>query len=133
MRISDWSSDVCSSDLFRRRRAVYAAERLAWLELNGCPLTPATAKKLDALKRVDPKWSDDWAGNADRSLDSRGGMVERVTDTRGIETAPTGKILDEARNKTESGHGELRDFRPFEGLVVAQPLDRKSTRLNSSH
>src|SRR3546814_9429019 len=68
------------------------------------------------------KWSDDWAGNADRSLDSRGGMVERVTATRGIETAPIGKILDEARNKTESGHGELRDFRPFEGLVVAQPF-----------
>src|SRR3546814_19584541 len=77
---------------------------------------------LDALKRVDPKWSDDWAGNADRSLDSRGGMVERVTDTRGIETAPIGKILDAARNKTESGHGELRDFRPFEGHVVAQPF-----------
>src|SRR3546814_8132597 len=88
-RISDWSSDVCSSDLllftlrarwpdftsrqrraierrivkgptrweeekasdFRRRRAVYAAERLAWLELNGCPLTPATAKKLRSEER----------------------------------------------------------------------------------
>lgn len=107
---------------FRRRRAVYAAERLAWLELNCCPLTPATAKMLDALKRVDPKWSDDWARNADRSLDSRGGMVERVTDSRGIETAPIGKILDEARSKTESRHGELRDFRPFEGLVAAQPF-----------
>jgi len=101
---------------------VYAAERLAWLQLNGCPLTPATAKKLETLKGVDPNWSDDWAGNADRSLDSRGGMVERVTDTRGIETAPIGKILDEARSKTESRHGELRDFRPFEGLVVAQPF-----------
>lgn len=107
---------------FRRRRAVYAAERLAWLELNGCPLTPAKAKMLDALKRVVPKWSDDWARNADRSLDSRGGMVERVTDTRGIETAPISKILDEARSKTESRHGELRDFRPFEGLVAAQPF-----------
>ena len=107
---------------FRRRRAVYAAERLAWLELKGCPLTPATAKKLETLKSVDPNWSDDWAGNADRSLDSRGGMVERVTDTRGIESAPIGKILDEARSKTESRHGELRDFRPFEGLVAAQPF-----------
>ncbi|TXG83982.1 MAG: hypothetical protein E6R12_06040 [Sphingomonadales bacterium] len=107
---------------FRRRRAVYAAKRLAWLELNGCPLTPATAKKLDALKRVDPKWSDDWASNADRSLDSRGSWVERVTDTRGIESAPIGRILDEARSKTEWRHGELRDFRPFEGLVVAQPF-----------
>lgn len=115
-----WEEEKASD--FRRRRAVYAAERLAWLELNGCPLTPATAKKLDKLKRVDPKWTDDWAGNADRSLDSRGGMVERVTDTRGIESAPIGRILDEARSKTESRHGELRDFRPFEGLVAAQPF-----------
>jgi hypothetical protein len=113
--------DEKASD-YRRRRAVYSAERLAWLELNGCPLTPATAKKLETLKAVDPKWSEDWAGNADRSLDSRGGMVERVTDTRGIETVPIGKILDEARNKTESRHGELQDFRPFEGLVASLPF-----------
>ena len=115
-----WDEEKASD--FRRRRAVYSAERLAWLELNGCPLTPATARMLDTLKRVNPKWSDDWAGNADRSLDSRGGMVERVTDTRGIESVPIGKILDEARSKTESRHGELRDFQPFEGLVAAQPF-----------
>ncbi|NIJ61676.1 SIR2 family protein [Qipengyuania flava] len=115
-----WEGEKASD--FRRRRAVYAAERLAWLELNGCPLTPVTTKKLDTLKRVDPKWSDEWAGNADRSLDSRGGMVERVTDTRGIESAPIGRILDEARSKTESRHGELQDFRPFEGVVAAQPF-----------
>lgn len=115
-----WDNEKASD--FRRRRAVYAAERLAWLELNGCPLTPATARKLDTLKRIDPKWSDDWGSNADRSLDSRGGMVERITETRGIESAPVGKILDEARSKTESRHGELRDFRPFEGLVATQPF-----------
>lgn len=107
---------------FRRRRAVYAAERLVWLELHDCPLTLLTAKKLEQLKRVDPTWSDDWARNADRSLDSRGGMVERVTDTRGIEAAPISKILDEGLSKTESRHGELRDFRPFEGLVASQPF-----------
>lgn len=115
-----WDEEKASD--FRRRRAVYSAERLAWLELNSCPLTPSTVKALEKLKAVDPKWSDDWAGNADRSLDSRGGMVERVTDTRGIESVPVDKILDEARSKTEKRHGELRDFRPFEGLVAAQPF-----------
>lgn len=115
-----WEEEKASD--FRRRRAVYAAERLAWLELSGCPLAPATAKKLDTLKRVDPKWSDDWAGNAGRSLDSRGGMVKRVTVTRGLESAPIGRIIDDARIKTESRHGELRDFRPFDGLVAGQPF-----------
>ena len=85
-------------------------------------LTPATGKSLATLKNVDPRWSDDWARGADRSLDSRGGMVERVTDTRGIESVPIRTILEEARNKTESRHGELRDFRPFEGLVTLKPF-----------
>lgn len=107
---------------FRRRKAVYAAERLAWLELNGCSLTPVTANGLAVLKGIDPNWSDDWARGADRSLDSRGGTVERVTETRGIDSVPIGRILEEARAKTESRHRELRDFRPFEGLVAAQPF-----------
>lgn len=115
-----WKEEKASD--FRRRRAVYSAARLAWLELNGCPLTPATSKSLEKLKGVDPNWSDSWAGDADRSLDSRGGMVARITDTRGIESVPIGKIVDEARRKTESRHGELQDFHPFEGLVAAQPF-----------
>lgn len=115
-----WKEEKTSD--FRRRRAVYSAERLAWLELNGCALTPVTAKTLAGLKGVDPSWSEDWARGAARSFDSRGGMVERVTDTRGIESVPIAKILDDARSKTENRHGELRDFRPFEGLVTSQPF-----------
>lgn len=115
-----WEKEKVSD--FRRRKAMYSAERLAWLELNDCPLTPAMRARLATLKNVDPDWSDDWARGADRSLDPRGGMVERVTDTRGIETVPISKILDEAQKKTESPHGELRDFRPFDGLVASRPF-----------
>ncbi|MBN8816055.1 MAG: SIR2 family protein [Sphingomonas sp.] len=115
-----WENEKASE--FRRRRAVYSAERLLWLELNGCQLSPVASKALTSLKGVDPNWSDDWARGADRSLDSRGGMVERVTDTRGIESVSISQILHEARNKTESRHRELRDFRPFEGLVASRPF-----------
>lgn len=117
---SRWGNEKTSD--FKRRRAVAAAVRLAWLELNGCSLTPSTTKALKTLKLVDPNWSEEWASAADRSLDSRGGTVERVTDTRGIEAAPIGKILEKARSKTESPHGELRDYRPFDGLVAEQPF-----------
>lgn len=115
-----WENEKTSD--FRRRKAVYAAERLKWLEMNGCSLTPVTARALEGLKQVDPNWSEEWARGADRSLDSRGGMVERVTDTRGIESVPIDRILAEAREKTESRHGELRDFRPFEGLIASNPF-----------
>lgn len=115
-----WEEEKASD--FRRRKAIYAAERLTWLEMNECSLTPVTAKRLTVLKGKVPDWSDDRARSADRSLDSRGGMVERVTETRGIEAFPIGKILDEARNKTDNRNRELRDFRPFEGLVASQPF-----------
>ena len=115
-----WEEEKISD--FRRRKAVYAAERLAWFEWSGCKLSPAAGSQLTKLKGADPNWSDEWARNADRSHDSRGGFVERVTDTRGIESLPIGKILDEAKKKTESPHGELRDYRPFDGLVESRPF-----------
>src|SRR3546814_6096623 len=42
MRISDWSSDVCSSDLiFRAREAIMRSLVFAVLLLGGCATTPA--------------------------------------------------------------------------------------------
>src|SRR3546814_6857858 len=41
MRISDWSSDVCSSDLWswtRRRRGMAEADRPAWQEQTAAPV-----------------------------------------------------------------------------------------------
>jgi hypothetical protein len=107
---------------FRRRRAVYSAERLRWLELNDCPLTPTAKLKLDGLKKVDPQWSEEWAKNADGSYEGRSGTVERVIDTQGIETVAIGAVLDAARAKTERRFGEFRDYRPFDGLVNLRPF-----------
>jgi SIR2-like domain len=107
---------------YRKRKAAGSASRLRWLELNGCDLTTTTSAKLEALKLVDDRWSDRWAEAADDSLGPRGGYVERVTEVRGLDTIPISRIVAVAEERTEDRRDELRDYRPFEGLVASQPF-----------
>ena len=107
---------------FRRRRAADAASRLRWLELNQCALSPVTARTLSRLKRVDPRWSDGWAQSADDSLDPKGGIVERVTELRGLDQLPLSEVIAGARQRSEDRIAELKDYRPFEGFVASHPF-----------
>src|SRR3546814_1109564 len=97
MRISDWSSDVCSSDL------------AALAHLGGGEGGPDAA--------------DDGAKDFEQGPDRRDAYGARA---------------DEARLHAEGGADDLRKLRARRerrGEIGHQPtqLDRKSTRLNSSH
>src|SRR3546814_1998288 len=101
MRISDWSSDVCSSDLGRNLRALFRGVRAQAVETAPCV-------GLDTHLGA-------FAGN-------RGHKV-------GIEHGELGWLeLD------DDGIVSRRDHLAVEGLGIdGAALDRKSTRLNSSH
>src|SRR3546814_3916255 len=106
MRISDWSSDVCSSDLRRR-----AAPPDAALHVTATPPRP----DLTRGRRDDPRPRD----------------YHRSRD-RGIRTwvyADPGSAGDEAPVRCELDRSALRVRRGGAHAL----LDRKSTRLNSSH
>lgn len=107
---------------FKRRRATESASRLRWLQLEGCHLSQPTAARLEKLKAVDRRWNDEWAKVADDSLGPRGGTVERVTELRGLDQLDINEIIPAALTRTEDNWAELRDFRPFEGLVAAFPF-----------
>src|SRR3546814_3961790 len=104
MRISDWSSDVCSSDL----------------EVNRNPIGDGvTIGKIFRKKGSNPKSPSGMRQNARSSeelISNFWGSYVHVAD------GPTGVVI-------------LRD--PSGGLpcyqVAGTGLDRKSTRLNSSH
>jgi hypothetical protein len=106
----------------RRGRSAWSASWLRWLELNGRNLSPSTAGKLPELIAAAPDWSDSWAWNADDSLGSRGGYVERVTETQGLETAPVTQIVALANALSTDDLRQLRDYRPFDGLVTTSPF-----------
>src|SRR3546814_2765246 len=110
MRISDWSSDVCSSDLEDQRDAVLRGQRAQALE-------EARLRRQETLERLD----DDAAELVVILADQAGGGLQVV------ERRDQHLVADPRRYAGGIRH-RLRE--------VGQPLrrqDRKSTRLNSSH
>src|SRR3546814_4233411 len=112
MRISDWSSDVCSSDLTDHVEGRF-----------GKMVIFAVDHRLERLHRVFDR--HELAGDVGEDF----GDVERLAE----------EALDLARTRddqliffAELVHAENRDD-VLKRLILLQRLDRKSTRLNSSH
>src|SRR3546814_5315234 len=103
MRISDWSSDVCSSDL-------------NWCERIQLNLAQAIELHPGALAQFPHRDQDMWAGAL--------GEVEYLVNVMWPLTAFTEE--NGATLIWPSSHG-------VEALVEDPKEDRKSTRLNSSH
>src|SRR3546814_6312511 len=105
LRISDWSSDVCSSDLILRDSGKVSREALLGLDLHA-------AQDLDALRL-----------RGARAVERFGEIADGVAAER--------HILDQSQDPLAIFDGNivlaLHIFRPD------RPEDRKSTRLNSSH
>src|SRR3546814_8209476 len=108
MRISDWSSDVCSSDLVDGAARVRIAQRgqQRTQDLADPGLVHAAVAGVDALAEV-----------AAREVRHRiiGKAVARAADVMDADDVRVFQPRDRAR------------------LVLEAPPDRKSTRLNSSH
>src|SRR3546814_7045426 len=118
MRISDWSSDVCSSDL-RTFQSLHVGEAV--------------------LVRNEDFVHDDLAGD-------RRAQADLAVDRRRTQTLPA-LFEHEAANRVTAvfielgpDHEDIRDRRVADpGLGTGQPittgnfLDRQSTRLNPSH
>ena len=104
------------------RKASTAATMFRWLEINECELTPETKLLLPALMKADPQWTDKWAKNADYSYESRGGVIQTITELRGLEKPSIGQIIQKADELTEDKFGELKNYRPFQGLVKNFPF-----------
>jgi hypothetical protein len=107
---------------YRTRRGARAASWLRWLELNGRALSPAGSAQLQKLKTADPRWSDSWAAHADDSMSSWGGMISRVTDPQGLEKTPISDLLTLAASLSVDDHRQLKDYRPFDGVVEVAPF-----------
>ena len=79
-------------------------------------------RALAALKRVNPKWNDQWAEAADESFESRGGFIQEINDSGNLNMLPLGEIVDAALARTTRRFKELKSYHPFRGLVQAQPF-----------
>src|SRR3546814_3077025 len=117
MRISDWSSDVCSSDLFRAFSA------------GSQPKGAVNPFALKVLKSFDypsegfrSKGWEEFAGPDAPVMD----FVFTVCDNAAGETCPVWP------GQPMTAHWGIEDPAAVDGPDI-QKEDRKSTRLNSSH
>src|SRR3546814_9204855 len=104
MRISDWSSDVCSSDLQRGKKVQQSAVH-DWADAHGLPVR--TPKSL--------KGAEEQAAFAALNLDVAVVAAYGLILPRAVLDAPREGCLN------------------VHGSILPRWRDRKSTRLNSSH
>src|SRR3546814_4618711 len=112
MRISDWSSDVCSSDL----RQAYGFAELVVVE-HACT---SGAVLVDMVRQVDRAEVAHGGFLGGRDLEDLGAQVRQVDHVAGPGGLVAGAVA-----------GVLERHPAVAGL--RQRADRKSTRLNSSH
>src|SRR3546814_2715401 len=114
MRISDWSSDVCSSDLQRRLKAFASRQHVA-----RCPAEDGTHIVIDETRSEALKIL---SGGA--RLPYPFGFDHHAADA--------GSAIQKDEGVRKARVGATSDMIPGEAGVYVSP-DRKSTRLNSSH
>src|SRR3546814_6588428 len=116
LRISDWSSDVCSSDLANRDRAMKMLKaRMYEAEMQ---------RRNSAKQAVEDSKSDIEWGNQIRSyvLDQ-----SRIKDLRtGVEIADTQKVLDGHLDRSEEHTSELQSLMRISYAVLC--LKKKKSK-----
>src|SRR3546814_2607688 len=125
MRISDWSSDVCSSDLADGDAALVAIEP-ALQRLNAArPTAVNLAWALARMRRALAGAGDDWRDMLER--EARAIEVEDLAANRRMGELGAGLIEPGSGVLTHCNTGSLAT------AVFGTALDRKSTRLHSRH
>src|SRR3546814_4944068 len=126
MRISDWSSDVCSSDLFRAKAFVLPDDRTLVDEVDEALEVAFGADGQIEDSRGRAEAIDD---RLDAIIEIGAGAVELVDEAHPrnlvlVRLTPHGfRLRLDAGNAVERGDRAVKDAQ----------ADRKSTRLNSSH
>src|SRR3546814_3130767 len=121
MRISDWSSDVCSSDLALARKTGDATLLVA--AARGAESFQAGDIMIAEARRMDPELPFVWWD------------MQRIKPPRisGITPAERLKLLRVELADIEKFRSLYRAHPPTHFFFIPQYPDRKSTRLNSSH
>jgi hypothetical protein len=119
---------------FAQRRAWNIAERLHWLHSKGCNLNVNYEQEIARLQNAAPDWSPEYAENADRSWESRGGWVRTDIEHSGLLSEPLPNVLAKAQELGGRTGLELVDHDPFAGLSASHPVMAISAlRLEAAH
>src|SRR3546814_2055304 len=128
MRISDWSSDVCSSDLFDHL-GIACAELARGQRREGGGVDQDECGLVEGADQILARGDVDRGLAADATVDLREqGRRHLDEDAAALDDAAC-----EADEIADHPAAERDDMVAALDSLADQPLDRKSTRLNSSH
>lgn len=106
---------------YEERRAWDALNRLNWMASNGLTLVHNLDRINSKLRKSAPEWKPEYADNAARSWESRGGWIQKNIEYAGIASEPLDQVL--AKAVQLAGHrGELTEYDPFAGLSKEKPI-----------
>lgn len=105
----------------RRLSAQLSAQRLGWLEGRGCALSAEARRALADLLRNIPNWNDEWIASAADDGGVWGGAIGIDTDPGDLAALPLADIAGAAERRSITSLPDLRENRPFEGLVRSRP------------
>src|SRR3546814_3031369 len=120
MRISDWSSDVCSSDLEPRTVTI--------MTLPSLETEQPSARRPKAAPRPANQLTPPSTTPATRARQGPQASPDRPASDQAALTLPVAPSPLPARMNVDMPHPQ-----PASPQAASSTLDRKSTRLNSSH
>src|SRR3546814_2254634 len=132
MRISDWSSDVCSSDLKRNKDM-----KIVVFDCGGGTHDVSVLELGDGVFEVKSTEGDTHLGGDDFDQVIIDWLAEEFKNDEGIDLRKDPMALQRLKEAAEKAKIELSSATSTEiNLPYIMPVDgvdRKSTRLNSSH
>ena len=107
---------------YSRRKAIGPLFTIGWLRENNCDLPTFVKVEIAKLQKSVPEWQPDWAKSSADSLEGRSGWVQENTDFSVLQSAQLSEIVGLAQKHSVRPFHEFTDYRPFKGLLSAQPF-----------
>lgn len=115
-RMDHWTEED-----YPRIRDEFAARYTRWLELQGCELIDFQSARLAKMISRIKEWSDGWASSIVILHGIHVGWVGTDSDPSSLVSVPVGEVVERARAESSIDYRAHTDFRPFSGLVKADP------------
>jgi hypothetical protein len=106
---------------YRERKAHLILGHLLWLRDQGCAFGFDLEAKLAEQRARAPRWRDEYAGNAARSLEGRSGWIGRDLNMRGLEAEPPMTLFARAAQLGGHDYDRMEERRPLAGLAAIKP------------
>lgn len=117
---SRWPDE--SDEELAKRKAWQALNRLNWLQINGAELTLDIHTVNAELMKTAPDWKPEYAENAARSFESRGGTIREDREHSSLLNSPLDRTLTVALEISGRQGHEFVEHNPFAGLSEQRPV-----------